>query len=109
MSFKGLLEKADINADIKIYTRKVTLADDATFDLPACKLGLLAVGDDASAEFGEVMVGYDGTIKKGAASTNFVITDTDSKLCVIDGGAFAQIKNTLGSEKTFSVFFIYVT
>ncbi len=90
------------------YTRAVTLADDATFNLPDISAGHGIVTAHNSTGGGESMyfaVNVDGAVTKIAGSTNTAATDSDTDLCVFDGGTFATVKNRLGSSRRVTVTF----
>ena len=86
------------SSGLKTKENSGTLADDATIALPTGVAGILQVWTEA--EYGQVYVTTAGVVTLIAGSANFAITDSDTDLCVYDGGSGAVIKNRLGSSKT---------
>lgn len=88
----GVLYKVEISESV---------ADDGTISLPAPsggRLGVLEIRSDA--EYGEVLVSSAAACTATTmVSTNFVTTDTDTKLCVFDAGSTVSIRNRLGGTK----------
>lgn len=88
----GTLIKLDISESV---------ADDGTISLPAPTAGRIGVLElFGSPEYGSAFIASDASVTLTTlVSTNFVATDTDTKLCVFDGGSTATIRNRLGSTK----------
>lgn len=83
-----------------------TLADDGTITLTSGVGGYLQVWTDTV--WMTVHVSNTGTISEaGNNSIDSDIADTDTKLCVYDGGTGAVIKNRLGSSQTIRYVFTY--
>jgi len=90
---------------VKDKTFSVSIADDGTIVLPTAVFGMLEVFTDA--EYMHVYITVDGTVTSVYASTNTATTDSDTNLCVYDGGTGAVIKNRLGATKTIKYRFLY--
>lgn len=105
MSWKGTLIKAGISEHLNVYTKEVTLADDGTHNLPDKKDGFVLVSSPAEAMLAQVNA--DGSVVKIGGSTNTAATDSDTDLCVYDGGTYGIVKNRLGSSKAIKVMFLY--
>lgn len=90
---------------IQIEKIKVTLADDGTFNLPAVNECIVTIWTEGFNEGGQVHITDSGvvTILGGSGTTNFVATDTDTKLCVYDGGNYGIVKNRLGATVTVNM------
>lgn len=82
-----------------------TVADDGTITLPTGVSGFLKVWDGT--DFGEFFIATDGTVTFVNMSSNCDDADTDTKLCVYDGGDGAVIKNRKGSSMTVRYVFNY--
>lgn len=92
----------------RIYSNEATLADDASFDLPDAKDGIL-LAFESGGEGGVAAIQSDGSVAILAGTTNFVGTDSDTDFCVFDGGTAATVRNRTGSEATvFAIFFHFV-
>jgi len=83
-----------------------TVADDGTITLDTGVVGILTVWVED--EYMRVYVNSDGAITSLEGSTNTAITDSDTDLCVYDGGTGAVIKNRLGASKTVGYTFDYI-
>lgn len=92
------------NLNIKPYSGEV--ADDGTITLPAAVSGKLWV-QDADGDEGEFSIAADGTVTYIRLSANCDDADTDTDLCVYDGGSGAVIKNRKGSAKVVKYTFEY--
>ena len=92
-------------AGLKILAQQVSLADNASYNLPAEKEGVAIVWDGTDG--GTASVSAAGACVVLAGSTNFVATDTDAKLCIFDGGTYATIKNASGGTLTVRSIFLY--
>ena len=83
----------------------VSLADDASFDLPdaSAGYGVLIVGD--SEEYCEFHWTTAGVVTLVNETANVVATDTDANFCLFDNGTAVRIRNRLGTAKkvTFSI------
>lgn len=77
------------------YRQDIDLADDGTFNLPAGVGGHVWVS--CNAESGWWNVQTDGTCSLIVGTTNTAATDSDTDLCVYDGGTYAIVKNRLGA------------
>lgn len=82
-----------------------SVADDGTITLATGVYGLLDVW--VSGEYMRVYVGSDGAVTSIYGSANTAVTDSDTDLCVYDGGTGAIIKNRLGSTKTVKYIYSY--
>lgn len=84
----------------KRYTRQISqsVADDGTITLTTSKTGILRVFTDS--EYAECFIKADGTVTLLYNSANVANTDSDTNLCIYDGGTGAVIKNRLGDTKT---------
>ena len=82
-----------------------TVADDGTITLDTGVVGILTVWVED--EYMRVYVNSDGAITSLEGSANTAITDSDTNLCVYDGGTGAVIKNRLGAQKTVRYMFDY--
>ena len=90
--------------DLFRFTHKDdALADDGSVRLPDAVNGIVHV--QCNAEAGTWKVQEDGSVTKISGTTNTADTDSDTDLCVYDGGTFAIVKNRLGaSGKTRIIF-----
>jgi hypothetical protein len=84
----------------------VLLVDDGYLDLPTGRTIIGSVFVKGSAERCNFYVITDGTVTRDFYN-DFVATDTDTKACVFDAGAYAKIKNRLGAPKTFIISYAY--
>lgn len=92
-----------------LITKKYSgsLADDATITLPTGVCGMLRVWSEA--EHGTFYIDANGVVTFDSMSSNMDDADTDTKLCVYDGGTGGIIKNRLGSEKKIRYTYEYST
>lgn len=81
------------------------LADDGIITLPADTIGFGHV--ICNAEHFTFYVQTDGTVSIEGASTNTAATDTDTDLCIYDGGTAAIIKNRLGTTGNILIKYWY--
>jgi hypothetical protein len=81
------------------------LADDGTVDLPDATDGFVFVS--CNAECGMWLVQANGAVTKISGSTNTAATDSDTDLCVYDGGTKAVVKNRLGAVGTIRIVYFY--
>jgi hypothetical protein len=81
------------------------MADDAEISLPDATDGIVLVQMNAEAMF--AIVNADGTSTKISGSTNTAVTDSDTDLCVYDGGTAANVKNRLGATAATRVVYWY--
>jgi len=58
-------------------------------------------------EAGMWLVQNNGTCTKIAGSTNTAASDTDTNLCVYDGGTAAVVKNRLGTTGEIRIVYYY--
>lgn len=104
------LNESDFDS-LVVKGEKSSLADDGTITLPSAKTGMVWVVADSAGivdEYMCVVISSDGSvILTPNVSTNIDDADTDTKLCVYDGGTSAVIKNRLGSRRTIKVIYIY--
>ena len=80
----------------------VTLADDATFNLPVSSGSGWFKADSAGVQDEAIYLtnwNTDGTLILVQNSPNVAFSDTDGKLCFYDGGAYCVLKNRLGSSR----------
>lgn len=82
-----------------------SLADDGTVNLPDAVSGMVTV--TCNAEAGQWLVQQDGTCTKVSGTTNTADTDSDTDLCVYDGGTFGIVKNRLGATGRIRIIFEY--
>ena len=80
-------------------------ADDGTITLATGVAGMLKVWTEE--EYMQVFVATDGVVTSIYGSANTANTDTDTKLCVYDGGTGAVIKNRLGGTKVVRYEYLY--
>jgi hypothetical protein len=53
------------------------------------------------------LVQNDGTCTKISGTANTVATDTDTNLCVFDGGTSATVRNRLGTTGEIRIIYFY--
>lgn len=101
-----------INADTtetynSLITKKSseTVLDDGTITLPTGVSGFLDVWEDT--EYARCKIGTDGSVALIYNSANVTNADSDTYLCIYDGGSGAIIKNRLGSSKTIRYVYVY--
>ena len=82
-----------------------SVADDGTITLETGVAGILTVWTEA--EYMQVYVDTAGVVSSIVGSINTAITDSDTDLCVYDGGTGAVIKNRLGATKTVRYIYNY--
>ena len=85
-----------------------TVADEGTITLAVTVAGNLKVWTDGG-NYLEVYVDTDGTVTQLVANGSTATTDSDTNLCVYDGGTGAVIKNRLGASKVVRYIFNYST
>lgn len=90
-------------AKVAFYDEAV--ADDGEIALPTLSNGGLVIVA-GTAEGGIAHLTSAGAVTILCGSTNFVGTDTDTKLCVYDAGAVANIKNRLGASARITALLI---
>lgn len=90
--------------NIWVY-QNATLADDATINLPDAVGGHITI--TCNAETGIWNIQTDGTCTKVVGTANTADTDSDTDLCVYDGGTYGIVKNRLGAEGRIIVKFEY--
>ncbi len=92
----GMLHNKQDTGDVVLFTHQEdALADDGTVNLPNATSGMVFVS--CNAEAGMWLVQNDGAVTKISGSTNTAATDSDTDLCVFDGGGTtAFVKNRLG-------------
>jgi len=82
------------------------LADDGTVNLPDATSGMVFAS--CNAEAGMWLVQNDGACTKISGSTNTAATDSDTDLCVYDGGGTqAIVKNRLGATGEIRIIYFY--
>lgn len=87
----------DINNVGNIYSYQSNIfLDDATVSLPDERYGVVIVS--CNAEAGMWLVESDGTCTKIVGTVNTADTDSDTDLCVYDGGTKGIVKNRLGTS-----------
>lgn len=84
----------------------ISVADDGTITLPTAVSGHLWV-KDADGDEGEFSIAADGTVTFIRKTSGVDVADTDTKLCIYDGGGGAVIKNRKGSAKVVKYEFKY--
>jgi hypothetical protein len=91
------------------HAAPVSLADDASFDLPANStgFGFLIVGD--SEEYAYFTWSSTETVTLVQNSANVVTTDTDTKFCIFNNTGKVSIKNRLGTAKEVVFDYHYTT
>lgn len=94
------------DANFKVDQESIEVADDGTITLPTGVSGKLWV-QDADGDEGEFSIAADGTVTYIRLSANCDDADTDTDLCVYDGGSGAIIKNRKGSAKVVKYTFEY--
>lgn len=91
---------SDSGNSVNVMLYSQTVADDGSITLPvtvaANAIVLVSSGDEA----GLFAVGTSAAVVKVAGTTNTDNADTDTKLCVFDGGTAATIRNRLGGSRT---------
>jgi len=88
-------------------TFKEEVADETYLELPSSVQGfgfVVAGNYEESAFFGNTDAAVVTLIDNSA---NCVNTDTDAKLCIIDGGTAVHVKNRLGATKEILVVYYY--
>lgn len=90
-------------AGLSVTTTNV--ADEGTITLDTGVAGFLEVWEDTEAM--KVFVDTDGVVSSVYGTANTATTDSDTDLCVYDGGTGAVIKNRLGAEKTIRWIYKY--
>lgn len=102
----GIVTYSQATGSILFWTyQNDTLADDATVELPDATDGMVFVS--CNAESGMWVVNADGTVDKVSGTTNTADTDSDTDLCVYDGGTAGTIKNRLGAVGVTRAFYFY--
>lgn len=92
--------------NIKCYTYQAdALADDGVVNLPDATSGMVFVS--CNGEAGMWSVTNAGVVVKIAGSTNTAAADTDTDLCVYDGGTYAIVKNRLGTTGEIRIMYYY--
>lgn len=88
----GVLNKIEISESV---------ADDGTISLPAPSAGRIGILEiTGEPEYGQAIIASDASVTLTSfASTNFVATNTDTKLCAFDAGTTVTVANRLGSTK----------
>lgn len=91
--------------DLILYNGIVSLADDATLDLPVGVQGWGTISCGVSStQDGFIQFRFDGdaivTQLASADALNAAIADTDTKICVFDNGTSVRIKNRLGGTRS---------
>ena len=84
-----------------------SVADEASITLPDATIGFgfVQAGDNEEyALFSWTSAGAPTLISNSA---NVVTTDTDTKLCILDGGTQINIKNRLGASKEIKYIIYY--
>jgi hypothetical protein len=96
----------NIYQNLLIRTAAVSsTADDGTITLAMGVAGILKVWTET--EYMQVYVDKEGVVTSIYGSANTANTDTDTKLCVYDGGTGAVIKNRLGATKIVRYEYLY--
>jgi len=86
-----------------------SVADEGSFNLPASSnggWGFVQAGDGE--EYAQFSYTSAGVVTLIANSTNVANSDSDTDLCVFDGGSVVTIKNRLGGAKAIKVIIHYV-
>ncbi len=92
--------------DMKMFTYQAdALADDGTVNLPDATSGMVFVS--CNGEAGMWSVTNAGVVAKIVGSTNTAAADTDTDLCVYDGGTYAIVKNRLGTTGEIRIIYYY--
>ncbi len=81
------------------------LADDATVSLPDATTGIAMVVCNAESFY--AIVADDGSVALVANTTNVAATDSDTDLCIYDGGTAAIVKNRLGTTGVCRIIYQY--
>jgi hypothetical protein len=90
----------------KLFSHQAdALADDGTVTLPDATSGMVLVS--CNAEAGMWLVQTNGTVTKISGSANTADTDSDTDLCVYDGGTGAIVKNRLGAAGEIRIIYYY--
>jgi hypothetical protein len=95
------------DAALQVYSGVIELSDEETFNLPTASYGGRLEVQAEDDEYATALIGADGTVTLITNSANVANTDTDTNLCIYDGGTFAVIKNRLGATKRAQVTFTY--
>lgn len=92
---------------VKIFSHQEdSLADDGTVSLPDATSGFVLVS--CNAECGLWLVQNDGSSSKVVGTANTANTDSDTDLCVYDGGSTQAIaKNRLGATGEIRIIYFY--
>lgn len=103
----GMLHNKQATGDVVLFTHQEdSLADDGTVSLPDATSGMVFAS--CNAEAGMWLVQSDGSVTKISGSTNTAATDSDTDLCVYDGGGTtAIVKNRLGATGEIRIFYYH--
>ncbi len=102
----GLVTFSQATGGVVLFTHQEdSLADDGTVSLPDATSGMVFVS--CNAEAGMWLVQADGTVTKIAGSTNTAATDSDTDLCVFDGGTRGTVRNRLGATGEIRIFYYH--
>lgn len=92
------------DAGYPIYHNLIDIADEGTWD--SLRRGIWIISADSGASYAIANCKYNSAVTLLDDSGNWVNTDTDAKYCLIDQTTYIQLKNRIGSAKTFSVMII---
>ena len=102
----GITTQTGATGAMKTYIYQAdAMADDGTQDLPDATDGIALIQMNAEAAF--FIVNADGTVTKISGSTNTANSDSDTDLCLFDGGTAATVKNRLGATAATRVVYWY--
>lgn len=85
----------DFDPGNKNWQTWISLADDASIDLPDASEGIVIV--HGGGEGGVFHITTAGAVTKLSGTTNAVASDSDTDLCVFDNGTAARVRNRLGT------------
>lgn len=87
------------NSGAKVYEDYIDISDETSIALPDATsgYGTVFVGDNE--EFARFRWTTAGVVTLDENTANVVITDTDTKFCILDNGTEVILKNRLGSNK----------
>jgi hypothetical protein len=97
--------RSDTGSTFQYVYQNDSLADDGSVSLPDATSGVCFVS--CNAECGMWLVQNDGTCTKISGTANTVATDTDTNLCVFDGGTSATVRNRLGTTGEIRIIYFY--
>jgi len=103
------VEGVGVGGHITNHGSPVTLADDASFDLPdaSAGFGFFMAGDGE--EYAQVSWTSAGVVTLINNSANVASTDSDTDFCIFDNGTAVRVRNRLGASKTVTFDYHYTT